>query len=78
MSPWKVSGILIQGRLCALTGKAVDAIPMLTSGITALRSMGQTLIVPESLSYLAMAHAEVGQFDEACRAAFAKPSRRQK
>jgi predicted ATPase len=66
-SPWKASGILIQGRLSALTGKVLDAIPMLTCGITALRSMGQTLIVPESLSHLAMAHAQVGQFDDAWR-----------
>ena len=65
--PWKVTGILIQGRLSALTGKAWDAVSMLTSGIAALRSMGQTLIVPTSLSHLAMAHAEVGQFDDAWR-----------
>jgi class 3 adenylate cyclase len=65
--PWKVTGMLIQGRLAALTGKARDAVPMLTSGIAALRSMGQTLIVPTSLSHLAMAHAEVGQFDDAWR-----------
>jgi predicted ATPase len=64
---WKVSGVLIQGRLSALTGKARDAVPVLTSGIAALRSMGQTLIVPISLSHLAMAHAEVGQFDDASR-----------
>jgi predicted ATPase len=32
-SPWKASGILIQGRLSALTGKVLDAIPMLTCGI---------------------------------------------
>jgi predicted ATPase len=65
--PWKVTAILIRGRLSALTGKAGDAVPMLTSGIAALRSMGQTLIVPTSLSHLAMAHAEVGQFDAASR-----------
>ena len=40
-SPWKAGGILVQGRLSALTGKVLDAIPMLTCGITALRSMGQ-------------------------------------
>jgi len=65
--PWKASGILIQGRFSALTGKALDAVPMLTSGITALRSMGQTQIVPASLSHLAMAYAEIGQFDDAWR-----------
>jgi class 3 adenylate cyclase/tetratricopeptide (TPR) repeat protein len=65
--PCKVTGMLIQGRLSALTGKAWDAVPTLTSGIAALRSMGQTLIVPTSLSHLAIAHAEVGHFDDASR-----------
>jgi predicted ATPase len=64
---WKVSGMLIQARLSALTSKALDAVPILTSGIAALRSMGQTLIVPTSLSHLAMAHAELGHFDDAWR-----------
>jgi predicted ATPase len=65
--PWKVSAILIQGKLFALTGKALEAVPILTSGITALRSMGQTFIIPASLLHLAMAHAEIGQFDDAWR-----------
>jgi class 3 adenylate cyclase/tetratricopeptide (TPR) repeat protein len=65
--PWKATGMLMRGRLFALTGKAQDAIPMLTSGISALRSMGQTIIVPASLLHLAMAHAELCQFDDGRR-----------
>ena len=51
----------------ALTGKAADAVQMITSGITAFRSTGSTLWVPLCLSYLAKAHAELGQFDDAWR-----------
>jgi len=40
---------------------------MITSGITAWRSTGGTGWVPLYLSYLARAHAELGQFDDAWR-----------
>ena len=40
---------------------------MITSGIAALRSTGFTLDMPRSLSHLAIAHADLGQFDEARR-----------
>jgi hypothetical protein len=36
----------------ALTGKAADAVEMITSGITALRSTGATLWVPAFVSHL--------------------------
>jgi class 3 adenylate cyclase/predicted ATPase len=64
---WKAVGILLQGELFALTGRASDAVQTLTSGIAAMRSTGATLTVSESLSFLAMAHAELGQFDDAWR-----------
>jgi predicted ATPase len=51
----------------ALTDKAADAVHMINSGIAAFRSIGGTLIVPLFLSYLAGAHANLGQFDEAWR-----------
>ena len=38
-----------------------------TAGIIGLRSTGSTLWMPYFLSYLAMAHAEIGKFDEAWR-----------
>ena len=40
---------------------------MITSGITAWRSTGATQFLPSWLSYLAIAHAELGQFDDAWR-----------
>jgi predicted ATPase len=64
---WKADGMVIRGCLFALTGKASDAVPIITSGLPALRSMGATQWMPTFLSYLARAHAEVGQFDEAWR-----------
>jgi predicted ATPase len=62
---WKALGTTVQGYVLALTGKAADAIQMITSGVTALRSTGSTLWMPSHLSYLAKAYAELGQFDNA-------------
>ena len=64
---WKALGMLHQGCVLALTGKASDAVQMITSGITALRSTGATMWMPLYLSYLARAYAELGQFDDAWR-----------
>jgi class 3 adenylate cyclase/predicted ATPase len=64
---WKRSGISLQGWLLALTGKASDAVQMITSAFTVRRSMGTTVFMPLYLLYLASAHAELGQFDEAWR-----------
>jgi predicted ATPase len=62
---WKALGMSVRGCLLVLTGKATDAIDAITSGINALRSTGSTLWRPLQLSYLAKAHAEVGQFEKA-------------
>ena len=56
-----------QGCVLALTGKASDAVQMITSGITAWRSTGATVLMPWFLSHLARAYAELGQFDDAWR-----------
>jgi predicted ATPase len=64
---WKTLGTAEQGRLFALTGKAADAVRAITSGITSLRSTGATLYEPFYLSLLALAHAELGQLDDAWR-----------
>jgi tetratricopeptide (TPR) repeat protein len=64
---WKALGMSVQGCILALTGKAADAVQLITSGITALRSTGSTLWMPLHLSYLARAYAELGQFDNALR-----------
>ena len=54
-----------QGCLFGLTGKASNAVQMLTTGIAAFRSTGSTPWIPIRLAYLAMAHAELGNFDDA-------------
>jgi class 3 adenylate cyclase/predicted ATPase len=64
---WKAYAMTNQGCVLALTGKSSDAIQMITSGITALRSTGSKLWIPLFLSYLARAHAELAQFEEAWR-----------
>jgi predicted ATPase len=64
---WQAYGMMIQGAVLALTGKASKAIQMITSGIGGWRSTGATLWMPFHLPHLARAHAEFGQFEEAWR-----------
>jgi predicted ATPase len=64
---WRASGILWQGSLLALTGKAADAIRAITTGIAALRSTEATMWLPLLLTYLARAYAQLGQCDDAWR-----------
>ena len=64
---WNVIGKLHQGCLFALTGKAVEAVQAISSGLPAWRSIGSKLWMPNCLSYLAMAYAEIGQFNDAWR-----------
>jgi predicted ATPase len=64
---WKAFGLMLQGCILVLTGKPSDAIQMITSGMTGLRSTGSTIFTPWCFSYLARAHAEAGQFDDAWR-----------
>jgi predicted ATPase len=63
---WK-PGMTFQGCVMALTGRAADAVRMITSGLAASRSIGATFFETLHLSYLARAHAELGQFDDAWR-----------
>ena len=63
----RLIGMLLRGNLYALTGNASDAVQMITTGITAFRSTGATCVMPLYLSYLAMAYADLGQFDDAWR-----------
>jgi predicted ATPase len=64
---WKAGGMAIQGYILALTGKAADAVRMISSGFTIQRPTGTTWGMPLQLSYLAAAHAELSQFDDAWR-----------
>jgi class 3 adenylate cyclase/tetratricopeptide (TPR) repeat protein len=62
---WKVGGILVKGCLLAVTGNASAAVATITSGLNEWRATGTTVWMPTFLSYLARAHVEVGQFDDA-------------
>jgi class 3 adenylate cyclase/predicted ATPase len=64
---WKGLGRIAQGCALSLTGRASDAVQMMTSGLAETRSTGATLNLPNHLSYLALAHAELGQIDDARR-----------
>jgi predicted ATPase len=64
---WKAAGMIFQGGLFVLTGKAADAVEMITSGIIAWRSTGATAGMPSILSNLARAYGELGQLDDAWR-----------
>jgi class 3 adenylate cyclase/predicted ATPase len=63
----KTGGIAFRGCILALTGKAADAVQMITAGISAYRATGATVYAPVWLSYLAGAQAEVSKFDGAWR-----------
>jgi predicted ATPase len=64
---WNASGMILQGAVFVLTGKAADAVETITSGISAWRRTGATAGMPSFLSYLARAYGELGQFDDARR-----------
>jgi predicted ATPase len=64
---WKALGTVLQGCVFGLTGKASDAVQMITSGVAAVRSTGQTLWMPLFLSFLARTYVDLGQFDDAWR-----------
>jgi len=64
---WKAFGLIRKGQLLALTGKATDAVQTLTSAIAACQSTGATTQVPDAISHLARAYAQLDQFDDAWR-----------
>jgi predicted ATPase len=64
---WKAFGLLYQGLLFALSGKAKDAVQKFVFGIEAWRATRTTLWMPLYLSNLARVYAELGQSEEARR-----------
>jgi predicted ATPase len=64
---WKLPGMMSQGSILTSTGKPSDAVQKLAAGMSGWRSTGATLFVPLWLSYLARAHGELRQFDDAWR-----------
>jgi class 3 adenylate cyclase/predicted ATPase len=65
---WKIGGMFVRGRILDLTGRASDAVQMITAALYARRPTGETLGEPGFLTMLAHAYAELGQFNNAgCR-----------
>jgi predicted ATPase len=62
---WKAQATASLGVVSALIGEAIDAVSMIDAGIAMWRSTGATASLPFFQSYLAKAHATLGQFDEA-------------
>jgi predicted ATPase len=59
--------MIAKAYVMGLTGKFSDAVEMTISGMIEHRATGATIFSPFTLSCLACAHAEVGQFEEAWR-----------
>jgi class 3 adenylate cyclase/predicted ATPase len=64
---WNAFGIVNEGCILALTGKAADAVHMITSGIAAWRSTGATFFLPWWLTHLAAVYAELDQLNDSWR-----------
>ena len=64
-APWKAWGMLVRGCVLAQTGKAVQALEIMTQGMSAWRSTGATVYMPLFLSPLARCYAELGKFNDA-------------
>jgi class 3 adenylate cyclase/predicted ATPase len=64
---WKVQAMLVRGLAFAVSDRANDAVQVITSNVAALRAAGATVLSPMWLSYLATAHAQLRQYDDARR-----------
>jgi predicted ATPase len=62
---WKAFGMLHQSYVLTTTDNASDAVHMITMGITEFRSRGSTNYLPFASSFLAIAHAKLGQLEDA-------------
>ena len=59
--------MLSRGCVFASSGKAANAVQIITSGIAAVQSTGTKVFTPVFLAHLATAHAQIGQFTDAWR-----------
>jgi predicted ATPase len=64
-SHWKTLGVALLGCVLTLRGSAAEAIDVITSGLADFRAAGSTVRLQLIFGYLAAAHADLGQFDEA-------------
>ena len=62
---FKAAGTCFEGSILALAGRTHEAIPIITTAISEWQATRAKLFIPTWLSYLAGAHAKLGQFDDA-------------
>jgi class 3 adenylate cyclase/predicted ATPase len=62
---FKAYGVLLRSFVSAETKEAADHVHAIASAWDAYLSTGATLLAPMQRSYLAMAYADIGQFDDA-------------
>ena len=62
---WRAWRTMNRGRALALSGKAAEAVHIISAGMSASRSTGAGYLLSLSLSDLAWAYAELNQFDDA-------------
>jgi predicted ATPase len=67
---WKPAGLLYQGWVFAIVGKASEAVQLIAPGLATCRSAGTTTLTPVGLSLLAKSYADLGQFDDAWRSIY--------
>ena len=63
----KAIATLVQAQIFALNDNATAALQSNIDGLNALRSTGQTVLIPIYLSWLARTYAKLGKFDDAWR-----------
>ena len=61
----KAMAMAQRGCVLALVGNGADAVRTITAALTAYRSTGATVWTTSFLSYLALALADLGKFDDA-------------
>ena len=64
---WTAGATLLQGCILASTGRPSDAVQLIASGLATSQATGTTFWSPLYQSYLAKAHAELGNFVDAWR-----------
>jgi predicted ATPase len=64
---WRSSANVQRGWILVLTGNAAEAVQKLSRSVDRFGSTGSTFTKPRSLSFLARAYADLGQFDDAWR-----------
>jgi predicted ATPase len=64
---WKPVGLVYRGWILAASGRASEAVQLITSALAAIRATGTTLFRPVSLSLTAKCYADLGQLEDAGR-----------